>query len=688
MNILKEKKLYIAVIIAIVLELFVFNFKHWESLFYKEIPITDYDITSNTKEITDNVIVDANDSGLAEIEIKNINSDVKNIYIDAYNFTATDPSFYKPGIPWDFECLNTFISVSSSGYQDYCPMPTRYISVNVERSRYIRLMPAGKTKDIVVTFLVNKHSPIIIEKISLNKKVPLFFIPLRAFVVFILIYAFSNAKQIFACEQLRKRKKLIVFMLLIADLVFCGIFIAVNPRYRETDRLYRPSDQCNFFFVPEYDLLARAMLHGQLYLEEEPPKWLARLENPYDVSARDALIDTEEELYFWDVAYFNGKYYVYFGLLPVLLFYIPWRLVFGSGLPTSLGVYLCICIFIIFAFLLLKEIIDRYFPNTPFRFYLLMTQVLIFSCGLPYALRMPSFYYTPILLALALVTAGLYFLFRTFRGGKAQVPCLALGCLCMALVALCRPQFLAASFLTIPLFADVVIKNIRHKKAAVYAAAFLVPYIAVAAVTMWYNYARFGSVFDFGANYNLTTNDVTSRGFNLYRIPLGIFAYFFQPPVLTAVFPFITNTDLSTCYMGITVSENMYGGIFMAYPITWLFLAIKEVIPIFKEKKLWHFLLALPVISFAVGIADTEMGGILSRYSLDIAFYIILFSVITAFALIGKAHTQKTGRIIFILSTLCLIFDVFLCCTASVETLNIYNPDFYYDVAHTIAFWM
>lgn len=36
---------------------------------------------------------------------------------------------------------------------------------------------------------------------------------------------------------------------------------------------------------------------------------------------------------------------------------------------------------------------------------------------------------------------------------------------------------------------------------------------------MWYNAARFGSPFDFGANYNLTSNDMTRRGFAVGASP-------------------------------------------------------------------------------------------------------------------------------------------------------------------------
>ena len=52
----------------------------------------------------------------------------------------------------------------------------------------------------------------------------------------------------------------------------------------------------------QYAELAKAMAHGQLYLEEEPPQWLQEMENPYDKGARDELQKQTGEAYLFDVA--------------------------------------------------------------------------------------------------------------------------------------------------------------------------------------------------------------------------------------------------------------------------------------------------------------------------------------------------------------------------------------------------
>ena len=86
----------------------------------------------------------------------------------------------------------------------------------------------------------------------------------------------------------------------------------------------------------------------------------------------------------------------------------------------------------------------------------------------------------------------------------------------MALVAGCRPQMVLFAALALPILWPRYITEKRlcsRAGAQGKRAAFILPVVLVAVGLMWYNAARFGSPFDFGANYNLTSNDMTRRGF-------------------------------------------------------------------------------------------------------------------------------------------------------------------------------
>ena len=56
------------------------------------------------------------------------------------------------------------------------------------------------------------------------------------------------------------------------------------------------------------------------------------MKNPYDTIALQAAGIG----YRADYAYHNGKYYVYFGIVPVLLLYLPYYLLTGGALPATL----------------------------------------------------------------------------------------------------------------------------------------------------------------------------------------------------------------------------------------------------------------------------------------------------------------------------------------------------------------
>lgn len=65
----------------------------------------------------------------------------------------------------------------------------------------------------------------------------------------------------------------------------------------------------------QYERMAQSILNGHLYLEyEDVDPRLSEMENPYDPQARKEL----GIYYHWDHAFYNGKYYMYFGIVPVV----------------------------------------------------------------------------------------------------------------------------------------------------------------------------------------------------------------------------------------------------------------------------------------------------------------------------------------------------------------------------------
>lgn len=53
------------------------------------------------------------------------------------------------------------------------------------------------------------------------------------------------------------------------------------------------------------------------------PDALRDADNPYDVTTRQQLLADGVSPVYWDYAFFNGRWYSYFGVVPALLLFGP-----------------------------------------------------------------------------------------------------------------------------------------------------------------------------------------------------------------------------------------------------------------------------------------------------------------------------------------------------------------------------
>src|SRR5476651_2665636 len=85
-----------------------------------------------------------------------------------------------------------------------------------------------------------------------------------------------------------------------------------------------------------YNLLTRGFMRGHLYLDLPVDPFLATLQNPSDPGQRGGHGAH-------DTSYFHGRYYIYFGVAPAVLVFLPFRLLTGSFIDDSLVVPLFAC---------------------------------------------------------------------------------------------------------------------------------------------------------------------------------------------------------------------------------------------------------------------------------------------------------------------------------------------------------
>lgn len=121
----------------------------------------------------------------------------------------------------------------------------------------------------------------------------------------------------------------------------------------------------------QYDYVARALLDGHAWLDLDVPDALRDAADPYDVATRQRLLADGVSPVYWDYAFYQGHWYSYFGVVPALLLFLPYRAVTslfvdgGLMMPCGAAVPLLMLGFLVFGCLLVIRVISRIRPNAP-----------------------------------------------------------------------------------------------------------------------------------------------------------------------------------------------------------------------------------------------------------------------------------------------------------------------------------
>lgn len=329
---------------------------------------------------------------------------------------------------------------------------------------------------------------------------------------------------------------------------FSGSFAGIG--YDDHFKHYHEADQ--------YAYLGDAFVHGRLWLDLPVPDALSSMENPYDFEARKTVAADGENPIFWDHAFYDGRYYCYFGAAPALLLYVPYQLVTGQWLNTSIAVCILGIGFVVSACLLVFRIARVFFLEQP-SFFLVALSACMFVGGsnAMYLGFVSRFYSVPIMASILFTCLGLWFWLgaKSWKmpvnakaaNNSAGLSCwrLALGSVFMALNVGCRPQFMLGCFLAFPIFWDEIVhrRTLFSKNSSKATLCAILPFAAMLALQGWYNAARFGSPTDFGSQYNLTGFDMTGYAQKPITTLVVLFWYLLQPFHLEAYFPFVFRTS-------------------------------------------------------------------------------------------------------------------------------------------------
>ena len=652
------KNVLIALIISICLELFVFNFETFRSKFYSSTSeqVNVY-YETNFEDTADGYTLSKNET-YSTIEIYDIDEVVNNIYIDF-------------SINGEKELVTTEYYISDEGNKDLY-LANSYSSIvwnqNASSSKYTRINSYGKTNKILIKINKENAETLTINSIKINEHRPLFISKIRFLAIFSLAFIASlflgryNILNFTFENTSRKSKTICLAILIIVQLITSLSVSVINE------------DIVNAQTNEQYKDLTDSLIEGRAYLDIAVDDNLTTLDNPYDVTQR---ISNDVD-YQFDTAYYNGKYYVYFGIAPVILFYLPYKLLTGNYIHDYTINAINFFILSISVVFILYKIISNNFKKTPLIMFAILSIFAIDTCGSLSLLARPVIYTVPVLCALAFSTLGIcLWLYSIKNDGSINNILVLLGSLAIGIAISSRPQFGLFAFFAFVIFNSQIKTLSKHIKSLVCA---LIPLFIVGGLLMYYNYIRFGSPFDFGANYNLTFNDMTKRGFKLDRILDGIFFYLLQPMSISGVFPYINQVSFSTSYVGMLIHEYSYGGLFFINPLTFLSLFVYKFKNYIKNKKLYVSSILCILFGLIIVILDTQMAGLVDRYFSDFSVYFIFASLIICLSLANTKESKSIYKIIFAFIFFAIIFSFLKLFALSYESLSVCNPKLYYKV--------
>ena len=671
--------------LAVALEFFVFNFRHWESYLWRDehVLMQEWLVGPGLRQIEPTLyeVTEAEGEETATIELLNINRELHNIHVGL--------KIENPSTPQD-EAVNIQLKVTDGANQKYFRLPERDILYRVPKSEYIRLQLSGPTEEVQLIINAEQGDRIRIYDVSGNVPVPFTCSAVRLAAVMLLLLAAwflrpSSSVHRRLYVECGWKGRVLVAVILCANILAAG--------YVERQNLQAIDTEQNQLNTRQYQMLAHSLAEGKTWLMVEPDEMLKSLSNPYDYRLRSMTLEPAGVSYLWDAAYYNGRYYVYFGIVPELLFFLPYYLATGNDLSVLPVLQISGAFFMAGVFALLGAAVRRWFRKTPFTVWLLFSFLAANACGVWSFFRNPTFYNVPILCALALGVWGLWLWMKALEPERVSRWKMAAGSFLLALTAGCRPQLVLVSVLAVPLFWSAVREGrlLKDRKAAD-AASFCLPFLLVAAGLMYYNQIRFGSVFDFGAAYNLTLQDMRQRKMEAGRTVFGYFTTLFQPPVITGVFPYFEQVSVRSQYYGQSIIETGFGGVMAVNLILFASLAVFRLKKLVGGGSVYAFSCMMTGLALLLAFVDFQIGGLIPRYAVDYTWLFFLAAAPVVFGSLEKVSGTKywkTGYGIFLaLSAQSAIFHFLTVFTDVYEKIEYLNPVWFYRAEHLIEFWL
>ena len=690
-----------AVLIAAVLETTIFNiptFRLWfgsyKSVYFSAEECVD---SKDTNYHSDTGELAVRGDRTAVFSFEDINFEVADVFVDL-----------------DFDTQTKAAEISVDAMDETCAMDYRPAIaegrpvISRPHSQYVQLHLSGDVSKLKVSVTPFNSGAVSVKGIGLNKQIPMDISWARvALIIFGIVFwqLLMNSKTM--QQSITKNKRIFrlaaVFITDIACIAAVVVTFVKLDNYSITDIMKRTSGN------QMTQELVEAFESGSTSLLEKPSDKLNSFETPYTGDARDKSGIT----YQWDHVYYDGEYYSYYGIAPVVLLFLPYHKLTGYYFPDSMAVLLFAIIGIIGLTKLYREFLKKLFPKTPTGLAIAGLIILQVISGIWFSIGRPEFYEIAMSAGFATLTWAVYFMLSAdiIGTGKPILSRTAVSSLIFAIAVLCRPTLVlycitagAFMLLALPRAAGTNKKGKKPEGGSRkfrYLLCALLPMICIGCVQMWYNYDRFGSPFEFGIQYSLTINDFTKTQFHSRLSLVPIYNYMFNPPIFSMTYPNVS-TEFQFLnaggffYADLPSTRNTSGLFFLALPMFAYLLSFRALRQLRgrKKKLLMAFYVGVPCLLIPFGIiASVWESGYAVRYMVDFAWQSLLGALAVMFFLYGRLTDVTKKKLVFGFMWFAVMWALVV---GGVQAFNqmfrfdVYDwgyPEMAYDVQRIFAFW-
>lgn len=403
-----------------------------------------------------------------------------------------------------------------------------------------------------------------------------------------------------------------------------------------------------------YSRMAEGFANGHLFLPTPVPFELLSLADPYDHNSNWEII-TSPDNNIWDLSLYKEKLYAYFGVVPAVVLFLPYRLLTGRDLNDGLAAIIFLSVAYAISAKILYEIKDKFFSQIPEWIILFITLCLgglNFSSAI---LKHPFVYEVAISAAMAFGFASILYLLRLVRDANLNYGNIFLASLYAGFAFGCRPIYVAYLFLLSFIFLYKLFfiwGTISKIKPSL---VFAIPLVCIVSALFYYNYLRFDDFFDYGWNYQLNGyNAHELRPLALNRIPAGLYYFLLHPLALVNKFPYFEFMRRVPTWLNIPQEflPEASAGFLITVSYFTLALPFCFIWPVVRSTK-YRLPSLETLIIFLTGIMLMSLISMhvssVIRYHCDVATYYVLAASLIWFS-VDQTLISKNGLRIFVRS--------------------------------------